>query len=114
MGGFEITQMVGAMLAIAEAGKVILVDGFISSAAALLACKMSDNVRDYMIFSHCSKELGHQLLLTELSAEPILDLNLRLGEGSGCPLALPLLRSALAFYNEMASFEQANISVEQP
>ena len=114
VGGFEITQMVGAMLAIAEAGKVILVDGFISSAAALIACNMSDNVRDYMIFSHCSKELGHQLLLTELGAEPILDLNLRLGEGSGCPLALPLLRSALAFYNEMASFEQANISVGQP
>lgn len=114
VGGFEIAQMVGAMLAIAEAGKVIIVDGFISTAAALVACQMSAHVRDYMIFSHCSYELGHTLMLKELDAEPVLDLNLRLGEGSGCPLALPILRSALAFYNHMASFEQANISVEQP
>ncbi|NRA85339.1 MAG: nicotinate-nucleotide--dimethylbenzimidazole phosphoribosyltransferase, partial [Gammaproteobacteria bacterium] len=63
-----------------------------------------------MIFSHCSKELGHHLLLQELNAEPLLNLDLRLGEGSGCPLALPLLQSALAFYNEMASFDQANVS----
>lgn len=114
VGGFEISQMVGAILATAKAGKVILVDGFISSAAALIACKMEPNCRDYMVFSHCSKELGHHLLLKELKADALLDLNLRLGEGSGCPLALPLLQSALAFYNNMASFEQANISVEQP
>lgn len=113
LGGFEITQMVGAMLAIAQAGKVIIVDGFISSAAALIACKMAPNVRDYMIFSHCSKELGHHLMLKELNAKAVLDLNLRLGEGSGCPLVLPLLQSALAFYNNMASFEQANITVVQ-
>lgn len=112
LGGFEIVQMVGAMLAIASARKVILVDGFISTAAALIACNIEKNTRDYMFFSHCSKELGHELLLKELNAHAILNLDLRLGEGSGCPLALPLLQSALAFYNHMASFEQADISVD--
>jgi nicotinate-nucleotide--dimethylbenzimidazole phosphoribosyltransferase len=110
LGGFEIVQMTGAMLAIAEAKKVIIVDGFISSTAALLAVRMHPAARDYMVFSHCSKELGHHLLLKELRAEPLLNLDLRLGEGSGCPLALPLLQSSLAFYNEMASFEQADVT----
>lgn len=114
LGGFEIAQMVGAILATAQASKVIIIDGFISSAAALIACKIAPHARDYMIFSHCSKELGHHLMLKELNANAVLNLNLRLGEGSGCPLVLPLLHSALAFYNNMASFEQANISVEQP
>lgn len=113
LGGFEIAQMVGAMLAIAQAEKVIIVDGFISSVAALIACDIAPNARDYMVFSHCSKEFGHHLILRKLNANAILDLNLCLGEGSGCPLALPLLQSALAFYNNMASFEQANITVEQ-
>lgn len=113
LGGFEIAQMVGAMLAIAQAGKVIIVDGFISSIAALIACDITPNARDYMIFSHCSKEFGHHLILRKLNANAILDLNLCLGEGSACPLALPLLRSALAFYNNMASFEQTNITIEQ-
>jgi len=110
VGGFEIVQMTGAMLAIAQAKKVIIIDGFISTAAALLAVRMYPAARDYMIFSHCSKELGHHLLLKELRADPLLNLDLRLGEGSGCPLALPLLQSALAFYNEMASFEQAEVT----
>ena len=110
LGGFEIAQMTGAMLEIAQAKKVIIVDGFISSVAALLAVKMYTNARDYMIFSHCSKELGHHLLLKELHADPLLNLDLRLGEGTGCPLALPLLQSALAFYNQMASFEQAKVT----
>jgi len=113
LGGFEIAQMVGAMLAIAQAEKVVIVDGFISSVAALIACDINPNVRDYMIFSHCSKEFGHHLILRKLNANAILDLNLCLGEGSACPLALPLLQSALAFYNNMASFEQANITIEQ-
>lgn len=114
LGGFEIVQMVGAMLAIAKAGKVIIVDGFISSVAALIACQLAPNARDYMLFSHCSQELGHKLLLKKLGAQAILNLDLRLGEGSGCPLALPLIQSALAFYNNMASFEQTDISVETP
>ncbi|MDP2559711.1 nicotinate-nucleotide--dimethylbenzimidazole phosphoribosyltransferase [Psychrobium sp. 1_MG-2023] len=110
VGGFEIAQMVGAMLAVAKAEKVIIVDGFISTTAALIATKLSPNVRDYMIFSHCSKELGHHLLLKELHASPVLSLDLRLGEGTGCPLVLPLLQNALAFYNQMASFSQANVT----
>ena len=110
LGGFEIAQMVGAMLAIAQAGKVILVDGFISSTAALVAIRMHPNVRDYMVFSHSSEELGHHMLLKSMNAKPLLSLGLRLGEGSGCPLALPLLQSALAFYNHMASFEQAQVT----
>lgn len=110
LGGFEIAQMTGAMLAIAQAGKVILIDGFISTTAALLAVRMYPAARDYMVFSHSSQELGHRLLLEELKADPLLNLDLRLGEGTGCPLALPLLQNALAFYNEMASFEQANVT----
>jgi len=110
LGGFEIAQMVGAMLATAQASKVILVDGFISSAAALVATRLCPNVREYMVFSHCSNELGHHTLLKSMAAKPLLALELRLGEGSGCPLALPLLQSALAFYNQMASFEQAHVT----
>ena len=110
LGGFEIAQMVGAMLATAKSEKVIIVDGFISSTAALVAVKIAPNVRDYMIFSHCSKELGHHLLLKELDASSLLLLELRLGEGTGCPLVLGLMQSALAFYNNMASFEQANVT----
>lgn len=110
LGGFEIAQMVGAMIGTAQAQKVILVDGFITTAAALIAVRIAPNTRDYMVFSHQSKEMGHQHLLTAMNATPLLSLELRLGEGSGCPLALPLLQSALAFYNEMASFEQANVT----
>jgi len=110
LGGFEIAQMMGAMIATAQQGCVIIIDGFISSAAALLAIKLSPNVRDYMIFSHRSQELGHHMLLREMNAKALLALDLRLGEGSGCPLALPLMQSALAFYNQMASFEQAHVT----
>ncbi len=110
LGGFEIAQMVGAMIGTAQAGKVIIVDGFISTAAALIATQLAPNARDYMVFSHGSKELGHHTLLKCLNATPLLTLELRLGEGSGCPLALPLMQSALAFYNNMASFEQAKVT----
>lgn len=110
LGGFEIAQMVGAMLGTAQLGAVILVDGFISTTAALIATKLAPHTRDYMVFSHGSQELGHQKLLSTLNAKPLLSLELRLGEGSGCPLALPLLQSALAFYNNMASFEQAQVT----
>ncbi|NRA69777.1 MAG: nicotinate-nucleotide--dimethylbenzimidazole phosphoribosyltransferase [Gammaproteobacteria bacterium] len=110
LGGYEIAQMVGAMLATAQAKQIILVDGFITSTAALLAMRMYPAARGYMVFSHCSKELGHHLLLKELQGEPLLNLDLRLGEGSGCPLALPLIQSALAFYHQMASFEQAKVT----
>ena len=110
VGGFEIGQMAGAMLACAEAKKVIVVDGFISTAAALLACRINENCRDYMVFAHKSEEYGHKLLLAELSATPLLDINMRLGEGTGAALSVPLIRSAAHFYNHMASFADAEVT----
>jgi len=111
VGGFEVVEMTGAILAAARAGISILVDGFIVSTAALLACKINKNVRDYLLFSHESEEFGHQLLLSHLKAKPLLNLGLRLGEGTGAAIALPLLRSATAFYNNMASFEDAGVTI---
>ncbi len=111
LGGIEIAQICGAMLATAQARKIILVDGFIVSAAALLAVQFNPNVRDYMIFAHESHEAGHQLMLQLLNAKPLLNLGLRLGEGTGAALALPLIQSAVAFYNQMATFESAGVKV---
>jgi nicotinate-nucleotide--dimethylbenzimidazole phosphoribosyltransferase len=111
VGGFEISQMTGAILAAAEAGICVLIDGFIVSTAALLAVNIAPNVRDYLVFAHQSEESGHQLLLTELGAKPLLNLGLRLGEGTGAALALPLLHAAAHFYNDMASFESAGVNV---
>ena len=111
VGGFEIGQMAGAMLATAEAGALVLVDGFIATAAALLAQRLSPAARDYMVFAHRSHEQGHRLMLEALEAEPLLDLQLRLGEGTGAALALPLLQSAAAFYNNMASLDAAQIEL---
>lgn len=111
VGGFEIGQMTGAMLATAEAGAVVLVDGFIATAAALLAQRIAPESRDFMVFAHRSHEQGHRLMLEALNAEPLLDLQLRLGEGTGAALALPLLQSAAAFYNHMASLGAAQIEL---
>jgi nicotinate-nucleotide--dimethylbenzimidazole phosphoribosyltransferase len=111
VGGFEIVQMTGAIIAAAQAGICILIDGFIVSTAALLAVNMAPNVRDYLIFAHQSEESGHQLLLKKLAAQPLLNLGLRLGEGTGAALALPLLNAAAYFYNDMASFESAGVTV---
>ncbi len=111
LGGFEIAQICGAMLATAQAGKIILVDGFIASAAALLATEINPAARDYMIFAHQSHEKGHQLLLKRLNAKPLLDLGLRLGEGTGAALAVPLLKAAESFYNDMATFASTGIEV---
>ncbi len=110
VGGFEIVQMTGAMLAAAEKQCVLLVDGFIATAAALTACKIDPAARDYMVFCHRSKEKAHRLMLDALDAKPLLDLDLRLGEGTGAALAMPLLRAAESFYNEMASFESAGVT----
>ncbi len=109
-GGFEIVQMVGAMLATAESHKIILVDGFIATAAAMLATKLYPDSRDYMIFCHQSEEQGHQLMLKHLQAEPLLNLGLRLGEGTGAALAVPLIRASARFYNDMASFDSAGVT----
>ncbi|MRI31937.1 nicotinate-nucleotide--dimethylbenzimidazole phosphoribosyltransferase [Endozoicomonas sp. OPT23] len=111
VGGFEIVQTVGAMLKAAERGMLILVDGFIITAAAMLAVRMHPAARDFMIFCHQSNEHGHPIMLDELNAEPLLNLGMRLGEGTGAALALPIIRSACDFYNNMASFEDLGISL---
>lgn len=109
-GGFEIAMMAGAMMAGAEAGMVLLIDGFIVTSALLVAAKIAPAVLDYCVFSHCSDEAGHRLQLAHLKAKPLLQLGLRLGEGTGAALAWPLLAAAAAFMAEMASFESAGVS----
>lgn len=110
VGGFEVVMMAGAMLGAAEKGALIIVDGFIASAALLAAMRIAPAVRDYAVFGHRSHEGGHPLLLEHLQAKPLLQLDLRLGEGSGAVLAFPLLQAACGFLNEMASFESAGVS----
>jgi len=110
MGGFEIAMMVGAMLQAASQRRVILVDGFIAGAAALVAQKLALSVQHYMVFCHRSAERGHRLLLDHLNARPLLDLNMRLGEGTGALLAWPLVQSSAHLMNEMASFASAGVS----
>lgn len=110
LGGFEIAMMAGAMLQAASERRVVLVDGFIAGAAALVACLLTPAVRGYLVFCHRSAETGHRLLLAQLNARPLLELELRLGEGTGALLAWPLLQSAANFLNEMASFESAGVS----
>jgi nicotinate-nucleotide--dimethylbenzimidazole phosphoribosyltransferase len=111
LAGYEIVQMVGAILAAAEQGITVLIDGFIVTSAAMVAVKVNPHVHDYLIFAHQSNENAHQLMLGILDAKPLLNLDLRLGEGTGAALALPLLRSAASFYNDMASFESAGVTV---
>ncbi|MFT6926911.1 MAG: nicotinate-nucleotide--dimethylbenzimidazole phosphoribosyltransferase [Psychromonas sp.] len=111
VGGFEIVQMVGAILAAGQQQMPIMIDGFIVSIAALAAYRLAPNILGYFIFSHQSDEQGHHLLLQEMSAEPLLSLGLRLGEGTGAALAWPLIQAAAYFYNNMASFESAGVTV---
>lgn len=109
-GGFEIAMMAGAMLAAAERRMVVLIDGFIVTSALLVVARLQPAVLDYCVFSHCSDERGHRTMLEHLGARPLLQLGLRLGEGSGCALALPLLQAAVNFLCEMATFESALVS----
>ena len=102
--------MVGAVLQAAQERRVILVDGFITSAAVLVASRLQPHVLQRCVFAHRSGERGHQLMLAQMQAEPLLDLGLRLGEGSGAALAWPLLQSACGILREMASFEAAGVS----
>ncbi|MDQ1817994.1 nicotinate-nucleotide--dimethylbenzimidazole phosphoribosyltransferase [Massilia sp. CCM 9210] len=109
-GGFEIAMIVGAMLKAAERRMVLLIDGFIVSSALLVAARMQPAILDYCVFSHCSDEAGHARMLEHLKARPLLNLGLRLGEGTGCALALPLLHAAVNFLGEMATFQSARVS----
>jgi nicotinate-nucleotide--dimethylbenzimidazole phosphoribosyltransferase len=109
-GGFEIAMMAGAYLAAAEARMTILVDGFIATSALLIADAFAPSIREYCVFAHASNEAGHRRMLDHFGALPLLSLDMRLGEGTGAALAVPLLRAATAFINEMASFESAGVA----
>lgn len=108
-GGFEIAMICGAVLEAKRLNMVIIADGFITSSAFLTAYEMDPSILDNTIFSHSSDEKGHKLMLEYLKGDPILHLNLRLGEGTGAALAYPILRSALIFLNEMAGFDDAGV-----
>ncbi len=112
-GGFEMAMMVGAMLGAAAAKMTLLIDGFIVGSAALTAARLAPALTEYCVFCHRSAEPGHAAQLRGLGAEPLLDLGLRLGEGTGAALAFPLVQSALNFLNEMASFESAGVSEKE-
>jgi len=111
-GGFEIAMMAGAMLQAAALRKVLLIDGFIVTAALLAAARLQPAILDYCVFAHCSNENGHRQMLDYLNARPLLQLDLRLGEGTGSALALPLLRAATHFLAEMATFSSAQVSTK--
>ncbi|WP_337840958.1 nicotinate-nucleotide--dimethylbenzimidazole phosphoribosyltransferase [Rheinheimera sp.] len=114
-GGFEIAQLTGAILGGASQRSPVLIDGFIVTVAAILACQLNPACRDYLIFAHQGAETGHRAALTQLQASPLLDLSLRLGEGTGAVLAWPLLQAAQSFFNDMASFQSAAVTnVVQP
>ncbi len=110
VGGLEIAAITGIMLGAAARRAAVVVDGFISSAAALVAYKMNPKCRDYLFASHLSQEPGHRIMLEEIGLEPMLYLDMRLGEGSGAVLAFHLLEAAVKIINEMATFEEAGVS----
>jgi nicotinate-nucleotide--dimethylbenzimidazole phosphoribosyltransferase len=109
VGGLEIIAICGAIIAAAQRRIPVLIDGFIVSAAALAAVRLNPSCRPFLLASHRSAEQGHRLVLQALNLQPLIDLDLRLGEGSGAALALPLLRLACALHNDMATFAQANV-----
>lgn len=110
VGGLEIAALTGAMISSAQAGIPVLVDGFIVSVAALAAARINPSVAPWFIYSHRSAERGHAAVLDELEARPLLDLSLRLGEGSGAAVTLPIVRLACALHNGMATFAEAAVS----
>ncbi len=110
LGGLEIATMCGSVLQAAAERRVIVVDGFITSAAVLVASRLAPHVLQRCVFAHCGSERAHALMLALMGAQPLLRLGLRLGEGSGAALAWPLLQSACALLREMASFESAGVS----
>lgn len=112
LGGFEIAALAGGYAACAKMGVPVLVDGFIATAAALAAERLCPGSAAWFLFAHASAEPGHGAMLAALGAQPLLDLGLRLGEGSGAALAVPLLRMACTLHNEMATFAEADVSVK--
>lgn len=110
VGGFELAALAGAYLACAQAGVAVLVDGFICTVAALVAVRLNPQCRAWLLFAHQGAEPGHQTVLSALQAEPLLALGLRLGEGSGAALAVPLLRLACALHGQMATFAEAAVA----
>lgn len=110
LGGFEIAALTGSYLASAQSGLPVLIDGFISSVAALVATRLCPGAGNWFLYSHSSVEPGHRDVLATHDAEPMLDLRMRLGEGSGAATALPLLRLACALHNHMATFAEAEVS----
>ena len=110
VGGFEIAALAGAYIGCAQAGIAVLVDGFICSVAALLAVRLNPQCRAWLLFAHQGAEPGHKALLDALQADPLLALGLRLGEGSGAALAVPLLRLACALHGQMATFAEAAVA----
>ena len=111
VGGLEIAGICGLILGASAAHCAVVVDGFISSAAALVAVSLKPEVKDYLFFAHCSAENGHRLFLQQFDAQPLLDLGLRLGEGTGAALAIPLLEAGVHIYNEMATFSGLGFSM---
>ena len=109
VGGFDICAMCGAFLGAAAARKPVVIDGLISAVAALCAYRLCPMVKAYLVPSHASFEIGYKLAMDELGLEPMLLMGMRLGEGSGCPLAFTLMDAACAVINDMASFDQAGI-----
>lgn len=110
LGGFEIAALVGAYLRCGQKGLPVIVDGFIATVAALLAVRMAPELKTWLFYGHQSREPGHRFLLSELGEKPLLDLNMRLGEGSGAAVAIALLQTACLLHNQMATFEEAGIS----
>lgn len=112
VGGFELGGIAGVILATAAQRKPVVIDGFISTAAAMLVAKFAPQAADYMIMAHASAEPGHAAMLDFLGKKPLLELDMRLGEGSGAAVAMPIIDAAAAIVNNMATFEQANVTDE--
>jgi nicotinate-nucleotide--dimethylbenzimidazole phosphoribosyltransferase len=110
VGGLEIAAIVGLVLGAARYQIPVITDGFISTAAAALACAVEPRVKEYLFAGHCSQEPGHRFLLEYLGLDPILTLDMRLGEGTGAVLAMPIIESALRLYSDMATFASAGVS----
>ena len=110
LGGLEIAGICGLCLGGAAHRMAVMVDGFISSAGALVAMRINPAVADYLVFSHCSVELGHRVFFEREGLRPLLDLDMRLGEGTGAAVAMQLLEDGVRIYNEMATFAEVGIT----